>query len=467
MQKLILACVAGALVVTVGGYFTFQAYRHNLSVTMSCLQDEDIIKKIDGCTQIIDTAESSKRSFVTIQSLNLPNAYLNRGYAYIKISKHDEARKDLNKAIELQPKLAMAYNNLGWLDLAAGDLESAGKNLDQAISIDPELAFAWNNLCSLQVANGSSTKAIRTCSHAVRLSPKHTENFINRGDAYLALAGSTQTGQNDDAQRQNYKSALSDIDFAISLSPQGALGHNERCRVLIAQLDYVGAISSCETAMRLKPDFAAPYANRGLAHLRQGDTSLAVADFDKAIQLDPKLERVYGLRTEAFQMAGDLDKALKASQEAIAQFPSDAMAYTDRAILNFTMGNFHAAAEDFTASLSRDDFVYRKLWRYLSLSRAGEDGTSTLTQDADGTKDRGWPYPVLEFYLGRRDSNGMMAAAENDDQRCEAAFYQGEWLVLQHKVGDAVPLLKKTIDTCPKTFVEYRFAQAELKRLAP
>ena len=466
MQKLILACVAGVLVVAVGGYFAFQTYRHTFSVTVSCLQDKDIMRKIDGCTQIIDAAESSKRSFITIQSLSLPAAYLNRGYAYIKISKHDEARKDLNKAIELQPTLAMAYNNLGWLDMVAGNLESANKNLKQAINIDKTLGFAWNNLCDLQESIGNHTEAVRICSHAIELSPKHTDNFIYRSDAYLSLAESTQTTQNDSAQRQNYKNALSDIDVAISLSPAEAHGHNERCRVLIAKLDYAGAIASCVTAIKLKPDFAAPYANRGLASLRQGDASLALADFDKAIQLDPKLLQVYGLRAEAFEMAGDVDKALKASQDTIAQFPDEASAFSDRAIINFTIGNFHAAAEDFSTALNRNDFVYSKLWRYLSLARAGEDGMSKLTQDADSVKDKSWPYPVLEFYLGRRDSNAMMAAAENDNQRCEATFYQGEWLVLQHNVGDATALLKKTIDTCPKTFVEYRLAQAELKRLA-
>lgn len=466
MRNVTLACAVGALVVIFGGYFAYQTFRESVTEAANCLQEQDFAKKIDGCTQVINRAENSKQNILQIRTIDLPTAYFNRGYAYQNIAKADQARENYKKAIELQPNLAMAYNNLAALDLQAGYMVSAGMNLSQAINIDQKLNLAWDNLCALQRGTDKYSEALKTCTRAIELSPSTAKNFVQRGSAYLALGDNLPAEQDKISQQQNYKNALSDFDTSITLSPGSAVGHSERCRALISTMDYAGAIASCTSAIKLKPDMALPYANRGLAYLREGDASPAIADFDKAIQLDPKLQPVYDLRSDALDLTGDLDRALKAAQDKIAQFPDDPVGYSNRAIVLFSMGKFHAAAEDFAAAIKRDGHVYKKLWRYVSSSRAGEDATGQLKRDTDGIKDTSWPYPVVEFYLGQRDADAMMSAANTDDQRCEATFYRGEWLLLQHKASDAAPLLKQTIDTCPKAFVEYRFAQAELKRLA-
>jgi hypothetical protein len=66
---------------------------------------------------------------------------------------------------------------------------------------------------------------------------------------------------------------------------------------------------------------------------------------------------------------------------------------------------------------------------------------------------------VFELYLGRRDPAATLAAAQKPEERCEAQFYVGEWQLLQ---GD-----RAVVGTCPKSFIEYTGAQAELRRLGP
>jgi hypothetical protein len=36
-------------------------------------------------------------------------------------------------------------------------------------------------------------------------------------------------------------------------------------------------------------------------------------------------------------------------------------------------------------------------------------------------KSKGWPYAVIEFYLGRRTLDSMRDAASKPDEKCEAA----------------------------------------------
>jgi hypothetical protein len=61
----------------------------------------------------------------------------------------------------------------------------------------------------------------------------------------------------------------------------------------------------------------------------------------------------------------------------------------------------------------------------------------------------------------------MLDAASKPDDRCEAQFYSGEWYILQNKPAEAGATMRKAMETCPKDFIEYAAAQAELKRLKP
>jgi len=52
----------------------------------------------------------------------------------------------LNKALELNPKSALAYSNLGWTYEAMGDERKAIAHYRKALEIDPSLEAARDNL---------------------------------------------------------------------------------------------------------------------------------------------------------------------------------------------------------------------------------------------------------------------------------------------------------------------------------
>jgi len=81
-------------------------------------------------------------------------------------------------------------------------------------------------------------------------------------------------------------------------------------------------------------------------------------------------------------------------------------------------------------------------------------------------KTKDWPYAVIDFYLGRRSLAEMRAAASTPDEKCEAQFYVGEWLLLRGDMAEAKPLLLAAVDTCAKSSIEHTGAVAELKRLS-
>ena len=58
----------------------------------------------------------------------------------------DHAIADLNKALEINPKSALAYCNLGWTYEAMGDEREAIAHYRKALEIDPSLEAARDNL---------------------------------------------------------------------------------------------------------------------------------------------------------------------------------------------------------------------------------------------------------------------------------------------------------------------------------
>jgi lipoprotein NlpI len=76
-----------------------------------------------------------------------------------------------------------------------------------------------------------------------------------------------------------------------------------------------------------------------------------------------------------------------------------------------------------------------------------------------------WPYAVVELFLGQRTAEATLAAPGKPDERCEAQFYIGEWQLLRADRPAAIESLRTAASTCPKDFVEFMDAQAELKRL--
>ena len=58
---------------------------------------------------------------------------------------YDEALKDYDKAIELDPNYTFAYNNRGLAFYKLDKFEEALKDYDKAIELDPSYTFVYNN----------------------------------------------------------------------------------------------------------------------------------------------------------------------------------------------------------------------------------------------------------------------------------------------------------------------------------
>jgi lipoprotein NlpI len=212
---------------------------------------------------------------------------------------------------------------------------------------------------------------------------------------------------------------------------------------------------------------AEAYTQRAAAWLAKGDLDGVIADCNEAIRLDPKSVTAYGYRGVAWRQKGDFARAIADYTTAIRLDPNNATLRTNRGLAYFAKGDFSAAVTNLRPSIESKNYAYLILFQYLARTRAGETAVTELATSAALLKSTEWPFAAIELHLGRRSPEATLAAAGDANALCEAQFYVGEWHLLRGDRANARSALQIAVDTCPKHFVEYSAAIAELKQLTP
>ncbi|MFZ3322448.1 MAG: aspartyl protease family protein [Usitatibacter sp.] len=251
-----------------------------------------------------------------------------------------------------------------------------------------------------------------------------------------ADAKSLQFRANLRASQGDLAGALSDLDAAIRIESSNGVALSTRSRIRFALQDYEGAFTDSDAAIANGMGTAEMYAYRAAVRRAQGDTARAIVELDRALDLDP--HNVRALRT--------------------------------RGRLRYNTGKFEGAENDFATVLAIRTDAFDTLFLYLARARQGHDAREPLEQGLAKLKAGEWPAPILAYLLDRTDRDSLMRSASADEKErkgreCEARFYVAERFLIAGKKDDARPLFEAARDECPKNYVEYESAIAELDKL--
>lgn len=102
-------------------------------------------------------------------------------------STFDEAERLYQRAIELDPKLAIAYTNLGNVRFRRGDEKGAEEYYRKALTIDARQPEAHYNLGYVMLERGLPARAVEYFEHAIAVDPRFADAHFNLAMAYEAL----------------------------------------------------------------------------------------------------------------------------------------------------------------------------------------------------------------------------------------------------------------------------------------
>ena len=107
--------------------------------------------------------------------------YLFRGKSFNGINRPKEAEAAYKKALEIDPKYAIAWNNLGILLADQARFGEAEAAYLKTIELDPKLAYSWSNLGVLVADKGRFDEAEAAYQKALEIDPKYTPAWNNLG----------------------------------------------------------------------------------------------------------------------------------------------------------------------------------------------------------------------------------------------------------------------------------------------
>src|SRR5438128_3411134 len=202
-------------------------------------------------------------------------AHFNYGTALQQVGRLDEAEKEYNAALRVDPNYVKVHVNLALVLMLKSKLDEAKKYYERAVQLDPSAGEVRSGYAYLLERLGRADEARAEYENAIRLSPKSARLF------YTYAAFLDKKGELD--------AAIAQYQRALQVDPNLADAHSELATALFTKGDLPRAEAHYLEAARLDPKRADIHNNFGSLLLREGKTSQAILQYEEALRLDPKL----------------------------------------------------------------------------------------------------------------------------------------------------------------------------------
>ncbi|MBX9669532.1 MAG: rhomboid family intramembrane serine protease [Candidatus Obscuribacterales bacterium] len=444
---------------------------------------------------------------LVILATTLPFDFRNRywflkGVESLERFENNKAIEAFNKQLERKPddSLTLAYRGAALMGLERD--KDALADLDRAIELNPKVGSAYMFRARLKLKEDSILQrraALADADQAIELKATADEALLTRAHANIqvALKGSAD----------NFKFALKDIDKVLARSPDNQEALAFRAYVQFQGCNYGDALTSCNRAIAAGASQTWLVETRAKCYARLKDYKNATGTFDQLIALHDgsevyycvckaKLLRAMGETKSAVQVLDDvvrtnpnsvsaltllayifngvgsekqaqyaLQKALCAS---VGKNPADQF-YFNRAAARYSFGDYAGAVRDCdeVLALQSDMRVYASLLKYLALEKStGNPASVKVTYEPTELEKTVWPYPIFQYFSGARtkDKDWLFRAARTDDELVEAKTYVALDLISKRQPG-ADDLLSWVINNGNRFLVEYDLAGAEFTKM--
>ena len=255
-------------------------------------------QKYEKAIKAFNQAESNG---VTLYEL-----YLFRGAAYHEIGQFQNAKRDAEKAIELQPARMLGYELLAGVAVSSSSLEDAIKILTNALTKVEGIEKA--QLMKTRgrfLLNGERQKdAIRDLTHAIDMGDTSAATYYLRGDAHKELG--------------RYELAIQDYSEALAIQPTHHSSLRSRGWTYGCIGEYEKGLSDLNQLLASSPEDLWARQRRGWVRLELDDKQGALADLSYALAAGSKNPWTFLNAAAAYSLQENMAKALEVNAQGLA-----------------------------------------------------------------------------------------------------------------------------------------------------
>ena len=339
-------------------------------------------------------------------------AIAHRGITYRLMKRNEDALQDLNRAIEIDSdyKLAIAQRGITYGEMKR--YEDALKDFDCAIEIDSndEWAIALRGYTYHLMKRYED--ALKDFDRAIEIDPNDAWAIAQQGITYREM--------------KRYENALKDFDRAIELNPEYDWVLTQRAYTYRLMERYDAALEDFNRAIELNPEYDWVLTQRAYTYRLIERYDAALKDFDRAIKIDSNDKLAIALRGDTYREMKRYEDALKDFDRAIEIDPDYEFAIAQRGITYHSIKRYDAALKDFNRAielnpeygwvLAQRAYTYHLMERYED---ALKDFDRAIEIDPDyefAIAQRGYTYHLIKRYdAALKDFNRVIELNPEDD----------------------------------------------------
>ena len=267
-------------------------------------------------------------------------AKVNKGIVYAGRQEWRLAIEAYRSALEDQPKRADLIEAIGKCLAELGQKDEARKQYDKALRMDPKMVAAWSARATLNRNAMRYREAIADYGQAIALAPEDSDLRVYRAQV-LRLDGKADA-------------ALADLDKAIALDPKSTFALNGRGLANTEAERYDAALADFDQAIALDPDYEAAYYNRADVFIDLDREDRAIRDLNMSLKLSPNDAMTLARKGRTYKIMKDYKRALEELDAALRADPTYSDALYWRAEVKESLGDTAGAAVDRKAAEQAD-----------------------------------------------------------------------------------------------------------------
>lgn len=186
----------------------------------------------------------------------------------------DQIRADLEKALQMDPRLPETLTYLGWLELSNGSPEAALERFNAAETQNLAFPITYYYRARAHLAVNNAGPALADAERA-------SQSDVTMLPAYLTLADALQANQ-------RFADSVVPLEIYLRYTPNvDPAVYYKIARAYRAAGNLAAALESINKLLEEVPDSMAGVLERGFIYLDDGNAGSALADFDAVLQADP------------------------------------------------------------------------------------------------------------------------------------------------------------------------------------
>lgn len=221
-------------------------------------------------------------AFFQARAENPSQELLKRGVVSLGVGRVSEARRDLEKAVELNPRSAKSAYALGEAYLLEGNNDFAKHMFVRSLNLGASNHRILSGIGQALLRLEAYDEAAVALDRLVKARPKDTEAWLNLGQAY------EYGGRHD--------KAIEAYHAVIDIAPGEARGYLGLGSVYQQKGDLTAAIDVWRAGARLASGSFSLHYNLALAYAQIGQYESGLQAIDKALELKPNDPEAFSLR---------------------------------------------------------------------------------------------------------------------------------------------------------------------------